>query len=122
MKRLEGKVAVITGGAGGIGAATGRLFAGEGASVLLVDLAAEALQQAVQAIGDEHVSAVVADVTQAEQVQRYVHTAIDRYGGIDVFFANAGVEGLVAPITEYPDDVFDRVAGGIVGAHVAQAY
>ena len=91
MKRLEGKVAVITGGAGGIGAATGRLFAEEGASVLLVDLAAEALQQVVQAIGDEHVSAVVADVTQAEQVQRYVQTAIDRYGGIDVFLANAGV-------------------------------
>jgi NAD(P)-dependent dehydrogenase (short-subunit alcohol dehydrogenase family) len=109
MKRLEGKVAVITGGAGGIGAATGRLFAEEGASVLLVDLAAEALQQVVQAIGDEHVSAVVADVTRTDQVQRYVHTAIDRYGGIDVFFANAGVEGLVAPITEYPDDVFDRV-------------
>jgi NAD(P)-dependent dehydrogenase (short-subunit alcohol dehydrogenase family) len=109
MKRLEGKVAVITGGAGGIGAATGRLFAEEGASVLLVDLAAAALQQAVQAIGDEHVSAVVADVTQAEQVQRYVQTAIDRYGGIDVYFANAGVEGVVAPITEYPDDVFDRV-------------
>ena len=109
MKRLEGKVAVITGGAGGIGAATGRLFAEEGASVLLVDLAAAALQQVIQAIGDERVSAVVADVTQAEQVQRYVQTAIDRYGGIDVFFANAGVEGVVAPITEYPDDVFDRV-------------
>ena len=109
MKRLEGKVAVITGGAGGIGAATGRLFAEEGARVLLVDLAAEALQQAVQAIGHEHVSAVVADVTRAEQVQHYVQTAIDRYGGIDVFFANAGVEGAVALITEYPDDVFDRV-------------
>ena len=109
MKRLEGKVAVITGGAGGIGAATGRLFAEEGASVLLVDLAEEALQQAVQAIGGERVSAVVADVTQAEQVQRYVQTAIERYGGIDVFFANAGVEGVVAPITDYPDDVFDRV-------------
>jgi len=109
MKRLEGKVAVITGGAGGIGAAAGRLFAEEGASVLLVDLAAEALQQVAQTIGDEHVSTVVADVTQAEQVQRYVQTAIDRYGGIDVFFANAGVEGVVAPITEYPDDVFDRV-------------
>ena len=109
MKRLEGKVAVITGGAGGIGAATGRLFAEEGASVLLVDLAEQALQQAVQAIGGERVSAVVADVTQAEQVQRYVQTAIERYGGIDVFFANAGVEGVVAPISEYPDDVFDRV-------------
>ena len=109
MNRLEGKVAVITGGAGGIGAATGRLFAEEGARVLLVDLAEEALQQAVRAIGGERVSAVAADVAQAEQVQRYVQTAIDRYGGIDVFFANAGIEGVVAPITDYPDDVFDRV-------------
>jgi NAD(P)-dependent dehydrogenase (short-subunit alcohol dehydrogenase family) len=109
MKRLDGKVAVITGGAGGIGAATGRLFAEEGASVLLVDVAAEALQQAVRAIGGERVSAVVADVTQTEQVQSYVQTAIDRYGGIDVFFANAGIEGVVAPITDYPDEVFDRV-------------
>ena len=109
MKRLEGKVAVITGGAGGIGAATGRLFAEEGASVLLVDSAEEALRRAVQAIGGERVSAAVADVTQAEQVQRYVQTAIERYGGIDVFFANAGVEGVVAPIPDYPDDVFDRV-------------
>ena len=109
MKRLEGKVAVITGGAGGIGAATGRLFAEEGASELLLDLAAGALKQAVQEIGGERVSSVVADVTQAEQVQGYVQTAIERYGGIDVFFANAGVEGVVAPITDYPDDVFDRV-------------
>ena len=109
MKRLEGKVAVITGGAGGIGVATGRLFAEEGARVLLVDLADEALQQAVRAIGGDRVSAVVADVTQAEEVQRYVQTAIDRHGRIDVFFANAGIEGVVAPITDYPDDVFDRV-------------
>ena len=109
MKRLEGKVAVITGGAGGIGAATGRLFAAEGASVLLVDVAAGALKQAVREIGGERVSGVVADVTQADQVQRYVQTAIERYGGIHVFFANAGVEGAVAPITDYPDDVFDRV-------------
>ena len=52
---------------------------------------------------------MVADVTQPEQVQRFVQTAIERYGGIDVFFANAGIEGVVAPITDYPDDVFDRV-------------
>jgi NAD(P)-dependent dehydrogenase (short-subunit alcohol dehydrogenase family) len=109
MKRLEGKVAVITGGAGGIGAATGCLFAGEGASVLLVDLAPQALEKAVQEIGSDRVSAAVADVTQAEQVQHYVRTAMDRYGQIDVFFANAGVEGVVAPITDYPDEVFDRV-------------
>lgn len=109
MKRLAGKVAVITGGAGGIGVATGRLFAEEGARVLLVDLADDTLRQAVAAIGSEHVSAVAADVTRAEDVRRFVETAVERYGGIDIFFANAGVEGAVAPITEYPDEVFDRV-------------
>jgi NAD(P)-dependent dehydrogenase (short-subunit alcohol dehydrogenase family) len=111
MKRLAGKVAVITGGAGGIGAATGRLFAEEGARVLLVDLADEALRRTVAAIGGEHVSAVAADVSQADQVHRYVEAAVERYGGIDVFFANAGIEGVVAPITEYPDEDFDRVIG-----------
>ena len=109
MKRLAGKVAVITGGAGGIGAATGRLFAEEGARVLLVDLAEDALRQAVAAIGGDHVSGVAADVTRAEDTERYVETAVARYGRIDVFFANAGIEGAVAPITEYPDEVFDRV-------------
>ena len=98
MKRLERKVAVITGGAGGIGQATARLFVEEGASVLLVDLADDALRRAVQAIGGDRVSAAVADVTQAEHARRYVQTAIERYGGIDIFFANAGVEGVVAPI------------------------
>src|SRR5262245_44738567 len=100
MQRLEGKVAVITGGAGGIGRAPGQLFAAEGASVLLVDLAEDALQQAVQAIGGDRVSAVAADVAQAEPTRRYVQTAIERYGGIDIFFANAGVEGVVAPIVD----------------------
>jgi NAD(P)-dependent dehydrogenase (short-subunit alcohol dehydrogenase family) len=109
MTRLAGKVAVITGGAGGIGAATGRLFAEEGARVLLVDLAEEALRDTVAAIGGEHVSAVAADVTRAEEARRYVATAVERYGGIDIFFANAGIEGAVAPIPEYPDEVFDRV-------------
>jgi NAD(P)-dependent dehydrogenase (short-subunit alcohol dehydrogenase family) len=109
MKRLAGKVAVITGGAGGIGVATGRLFVEEGARVLLVDLADETLRHAVAAIGSADVSAVAADVSRAEDVQRYVQTAVERYGGIDVFFANAGIEGAVAPITEYPDEAFDRV-------------
>ena len=109
MARLSGKVAVITGGAGGIGRAAARRFTGEGARVLLVDLNEAALQAAVQAAGSDHASYVVADTTQPEAVQQFVQTAIDRYGGIDIFLANAGIEGVVETISDYPIDVFDQV-------------
>jgi NAD(P)-dependent dehydrogenase (short-subunit alcohol dehydrogenase family) len=109
MGRLDGKVAVITGGSGGIGAEAGRIFAREGARILLVDLQEVPLQQAVKKIGSEAVSYAVADVTQPEQVQHYVRTAVERYGGIDISLQNAGIEGVVQPITDYPLDIFDRV-------------
>lgn len=109
MSRLEGKVAVITGGSGGIGIAAGRLFTREGAKVLLVDLQEESLQQAVQNIGGDAVSYAIADVTQPEQVQTYVRTAVERYGGVDISLQNAGIEGVVQSITDYPLEVFDRV-------------
>ena len=109
MARLEGKVAVITGATGGIGSAAARLFAQEGASVALVDLDEAALQETVRSIGEEKASYTVADVTQPEQTQTYISAAVDRWGGIDVLLANAGIEGTLSPITDYPVDVFDRV-------------
>ena len=109
MPRLQDKVAIITGGTGGIGLATAKRFAAEGARIVLVDLDPAVLKAAVADIGAEHASAVAADVSDAEQVEAYVHTAMERYGRIDVFFANAGIEGTVQPITEYPIDMFDRV-------------
>lgn len=109
MARLTGEIALITGGAGGIGQATAKLFTAEGAQVVLVDLNEAALQSAVQAIGEDVASYVVADATQPEQVQRYVNTAVERCGGIDIFLANAGVEGTVCPIPDYPIDIFDQV-------------
>ena len=109
MDRLQNKVAIITGGTGGIGLATAKLFAREGAHVILVDLDQALLDAAVVDIGDDSASAVVADVSDAEQVEAYVQAAVERHGRIDVFFANAGIEGAVQTITEYPIDVFDRV-------------
>ncbi len=109
MARLTGKVAIITGGAGGIGRAAARLFSEEGASVLLIDLDEAALRDAVGAVASDAASYVVADTTQPDQVQRFVQTAVERYGGVDVFLANAGIEGQWRPIPEYPVDVFDRV-------------
>lgn len=107
--RLNNKVAIITGGSGGIGSAAGKLFAEEGANVLLVDINEMALKHAVEMIGKDSVSYVVADVTQPETTQLYVNAAVERYGGIDIYLANAGIEGVAKPITDYPLDIFDQV-------------
>ena len=109
MARLEGKVAVITGATGGIGSAAARLFADEGARVALVDLDEAALRETVRSIGEDKASYTVADVTQPEQTQAYIDAAVDRWGGIDVLLANAGIEGVLSLITDYPIDIFDRV-------------
>ena len=102
MSRLEGKVAVITGATGGIGQAAAKLFAEEGARLALVDLDEAALQESVRSIGEDRASYTVADVTQPDQPQEYINAAVDRWGGIDVFLDNAGIEGELAPITDYP--------------------
>ena len=109
MTRLKDKTAVITGGSGGIGRAAGKLFAAEGASVLLVDLDEAALAGAVAEIGSNRVSAVAGDVTRAGDVERYSQVAAERYGGIDIALLNAGIEGKVLPMVDYPDELFDRL-------------
>ncbi len=109
MARLEGKVAVITGATGGIGSAAARLFADEGARVALVDLDEAALRETAQSIGEDKASYTVADVTQPDQTRAYINEAVERWGGIDILLANAGIEGVLSLITDYPIDVFDRV-------------
>ncbi len=109
MGRLDGKVAVITGGAGGIGRAAGKRFVAEGADVLLVDLDEAALAEACAEIGSNKVSYFVGDVTRAEDNQAMIVTATERYGGVDAFLANAGIEGDVASILDYDEARFDQV-------------
>jgi len=109
MGRLDNKVAIITGGAGGIGLQAGKLFAQEGAKVLLVDLHENALKEAVQTIGSDAVRYCAADVTQPDQTQRYIQAAVEQFGGVDILLANAGIEGEVQPITDYAIDTFDQV-------------
>ena len=109
MTRLEGKVAVITGATGGIGSAAARLFASEGASVALVDLDEGALQDVAGSIGEDKASYTAADVTDPEQTEAYISAAAERWGGIDILLANAGIEGTLSPITDYPIEEFDRV-------------
>jgi NAD(P)-dependent dehydrogenase (short-subunit alcohol dehydrogenase family) len=110
-RRFEGKVVVITGAAGGIGKAAAERFAAEGASVVAVDLAGSALDDVVSAIeaAGSRGLAVPADVSRSSDVERYVKAAKERFGGIDAFFNNAGIEGWVGPTTQYPEDMFDKV-------------
>ena len=88
MERLQDRVAVITGGGGGIGAATARRFAQEGARVVVVDLSDEAGQAVAEEVGGIYLHA---DVTSAEDVERIFATAAETYGSVDIAFNNAGI-------------------------------
>jgi NAD(P)-dependent dehydrogenase (short-subunit alcohol dehydrogenase family) len=106
--RLVDKIAFISGAAGSIGAATARRFVAEGARVVISDVDAAALETLTAELGAAAVP-VVADVTDSAQVRAAVGTAVERFGGLDVAFANAGIFGEIAPIVDYPEDAFDRV-------------
>src|SRR5690606_26742246 len=106
MGKLDGKTAIVTGGSGGIGAATGRRFVAEGANVLLVDLDGEALDRVAREIGGDRVATQVADVSDPAAAGGYVAAAVERFGRLDVVFANAGIEGTVCPLVEYPEEDF----------------
>ncbi|PPL02318.1 SDR family NAD(P)-dependent oxidoreductase [Parapedobacter indicus] len=123
MAKLEGKVAVITGGSGAIGSTTAKLFLEEGAKVVLVDINEQALSEVASELNSDRISYVTADVTKADDVQKYVQHTVNTFGKIDVFFNNAGVEGAVKPIEEYPEDVFDKlIAVNVKGVWLGLKY
>ena len=109
MKRLEDKVAVITGGAGGIGRATAKKFLLEGAEVLLFDFNEENLIEAYQELESNNLSYLVGDVREFDDNLKAVEIAKEKYGGLDIFVANAGIEGDIKTIEEYDIDRFDQV-------------
>lgn len=109
MGKLEGKVALITGGTGGIGMASAKLFLEEGAKVVLVDNNLDAIEATKGLLDDEKVSFCLADVSKAQDTIKFLNHTLQTFGKIDIFFANAGIEGLSKPIAEYPEAVFDQV-------------
>lgn len=102
MGRLTGKVALITGAAGGIGAACAQLFADEGARLVLMDrdAGAPALDGARKVVGD---------VSRPADMEAAVAAAREAFGGLDIAVLNAGIEGTVATTADYDVEVFDRV-------------
>src|SRR3712207_3737015 len=98
---LAGRTAGVTGAAGDIGLATATAFAAAGASVVLVDVAEDRVAAACATVSEVNggsAVAVAADVSDASAVRRYVETALERFGGIDILFNNAGVEGRPVPL------------------------
>ena len=108
--RLDGKIALVTGAAGVIGTATMRLLAERGARIVAIDRQERSLKDAVAGLpSSAEALAITADVTQEDEVADYVRAAVAKFGTIDVFYNNAGIEGEIKPITDYPLDSFRRV-------------
>jgi short-subunit dehydrogenase len=109
MGLLEEKVCLVTGGAGSIGLASARRFLKEGARVMLSDWNADALTHAIADLPLDRVATCVADVREARDVRSLIEKTVRQLGNIDVLFSNAGNAGAIAPLEQYPEDVFDDV-------------
>src|SRR3990172_4261339 len=109
--RLEGKVALITGGASGMGMVSSRLFAGEGAKVVLTDLADDAGEKVAAQIAEGGGEAIYvhADVSNETDAEAMVAAAVERFGGLDVLYNNAGVMlGDDASVDTTSEAIWDR--------------
>lgn len=125
MGRFDGKVVVITGAAGGIGKATAKKLAEQGAKLALVDLNLEAVEQVITELGldDSRAIALKANVANEEEVKAYVDATVEKFGQIDGFFNNAGVEGITTNVEDYPTDTFDFVMSvNVKGAFLGLKY
>ncbi|WP_295768205.1 glucose 1-dehydrogenase [uncultured Mucilaginibacter sp.] len=113
MNHLKDKVILITGAAMGLGFATAVEAAATGAKLALVDYNAEGLEKAKAQISEQFPAAeiltIVADTSSEEQVQNYVEQTINKFGAIDGFYNNAGIEGKQAPLADYDAEVFKKV-------------
>jgi NAD(P)-dependent dehydrogenase (short-subunit alcohol dehydrogenase family) len=112
-KQFEGKVALVTGGASGIGRATALAFARAGAKVVVADIAVEAGRETLRMIEETGGDAVFVrtDVSQADEVEALIEQALEAYGRVDCAVNNAGVIGEMAPTAKCTEENFDQVIG-----------
>ena len=109
--RLDGKIALVTGGSSGIGRASALAFAREGAKVVVADVTAEGGQETVRLIKEAGGEArfLKVDVARAAEVETLITQTVAAYGRLDCAYNNAGIEGAFVSTTEYPEADWDRV-------------
>jgi len=111
MARLQGKRAVVTGAGSGIGRASAKLFAAEGAALLIVDKTAAAVEETaaqIRAVGGK-VIAVAADAGAESEVRAFIDKAVRDLGGLDIVYANAGVSGGLVPLFEQTVEMWQEI-------------
>ena len=111
MGRLSGKKAIVTGAASGIGRASARIFAREGARVVAVDMVEEGLAATVAMITEagDIATAVTADAGSEDDVADFINNCVETYGGLDVIYANAGVSGGRVPLAQQTVEMWQNV-------------
>jgi NAD(P)-dependent dehydrogenase (short-subunit alcohol dehydrogenase family) len=125
MKRLREKVALVTGGSSGIGEATARLFGEHGARVAVLARSSEDLQRVAEEISGSggEAMAVAADISQPDEMEDAVRQVIDRWGRLDVLFANAGINGVWAPLDELgPEEWRKTISVNLTGTFLTIKY
>ncbi len=127
MKKLDGKVIIITGAAMGLGLATAKELASQGASLTLVDYNEKSLNEAKDELSTEFpgakIIAVTADVSKEDAVKNYVDETVKVFGRIDGLYNNAGIEGKQAGMTEYDLNVFKKVIDiNLMGVYYGMRY
>lgn len=105
---LSGKIAVVTGAAGGIGAATAKLLSESGANVVVVDINGDAAIELARSLPTRSIG-VKADVSDEDDVKGYMQQAVEHFGRIDLYHLNAGIVGSFAPLAELTAAEFDKV-------------
>ena len=112
MKRLQDKVAVITGAGSGIGKETALLFLEHGAKVVLADINKESLEETFEIIKQKKLDAdaciSITDVSLEQDIENLINVAVDHFGGLNILFNNAGIGGAVGPITHINADEWDK--------------
>jgi NAD(P)-dependent dehydrogenase (short-subunit alcohol dehydrogenase family) len=124
-QHFGGKVALVTGAASGIGRACARLFAEQGASVILSDVAAEGSEETVRLIeaAGGKATFIRAEVSDPKEVEALISGTMEIFGRLDCAVNNAGIEGVLAPTADYPEETWNRVLGfNLTGAFLCMKH